>query len=133
MPEEAQNESPPAPEPTPETQAAKPKNPGKVDKLREKFETLRARSKPPAFTEDRFKNFTERAKRVLVLSQTEAQRFNHNYIGTEHLLLGLVAEEQGIAAKVLKNLNVSLEQVRSAVEYIIGRGDRTVIGNISLT
>src|SRR5581483_3072200 len=82
---------------------------------------------------DRFDKFTERAKKVLVLAQEEAQRFNHNYIGTEHLLLGLVREGEGIAAKVLANLGVELNKVRSAVEFIIGRGDRMVIGDISLT
>ena len=82
---------------------------------------------------DRFDKFTERAKKVLVLAQEEAQRFNHNYIGTEHLLLGLVREGEGIAAKVLSNLGVELNKVRSAVEFIIGRGDRMVIGDISLT
>jgi len=82
---------------------------------------------------DRFDKFTERAKKVLVLAQEEAQRFNHNYIGTEHLLLGLVREGDGIAAKVLGNLGVELNKVRSAVEFIIGRGDRMVIGDISLT
>ncbi|MDQ3700001.1 MAG: ATP-dependent Clp protease ATP-binding subunit, partial [Chloroflexota bacterium] len=80
-----------------------------------------------------FDKFTERAKKVLVLAQEEAQRFNHNYIGTEHLLLGLVREGEGIAAKVLSNLGVELNKVRSAVEFIIGRGDRMVIGDISLT
>jgi ATP-dependent Clp protease ATP-binding subunit ClpC len=82
---------------------------------------------------DRFDKFTERAKKVLVLAQEEAQRFNHNYIGTEHLLLGLVREGAGIAANVLSNLGVELQKVRSAVEFIIGRGDRMVIGDISLT
>src|ERR671932_245848 len=82
---------------------------------------------------DRFDKFTERAKKVLVLAQEEAQRFNHNYIGTEHLLLGLVREGEGIAAKVLGNLGVELNKVRSAVEFIIGRGDRTVAGDIGLT
>ncbi len=82
---------------------------------------------------DRFDKFTERAKKVLVLAQEEAQRFNHNYIGTEHLLLGLVREGEGIAARVLSNLGVELQKVRSAVEFIIGRGDRMVIGDISLT
>src|ERR671927_795617 len=82
---------------------------------------------------DRFDKFTERARKVLVLAQEEAQRFNHNYIGTEHLLLGLVREGEGIAAKVLGNLGVELNKVRSAVEFIIGRGDRMVIGEIGLT
>src|SRR6184192_3460585 len=82
---------------------------------------------------DRFDKFTERARRVLMLAQEEAQRFNHNYIGTEHLLLGLVREGEGVAAKVLGNLGVELNKVRSAVEFIIGRGDRTVAGDIGLT
>ncbi len=82
---------------------------------------------------DRFDKFTERARKVLQLAQEEAQRFNHNYIGTEHLLLGLVREGEGVAAKVLANLGVELNKVRSAVEFIIGRGDRTVAGDIGLT
>src|SRR3990167_4973813 len=82
---------------------------------------------------DRFDKFTERARRVLTLAQEEAHRFNHNYIGTEHILLGLVREGDGVAAKVLANLGVELNKVRSAVEFIIGRGDRTVMGEIGLT
>ena len=82
---------------------------------------------------DRFDKFTERARRVLTLAQEEAQRFNHNYIGTEHLLLGLVREGDGVAAQVLANLDVELSKVRSAVEFIIGRGDRAVLGEIGLT
>jgi ATP-dependent Clp protease ATP-binding subunit ClpC len=82
---------------------------------------------------DRFDKFTERARKVLQLAQEEAQRFNHNYIGTEHLLLGLVREGEGVAAKVLANLGVELNKVRSAVEFIIGRGDRAVTGEIGLT
>src|SRR3954447_26239720 len=82
---------------------------------------------------ERFDKFTERARKVLQLAQEEAQRFNHNYIGTEHLLLGLVREGEGVAAKVLANLGVELNKVRSAVEFIIGRGDRTVTGDIGLT
>ena len=82
---------------------------------------------------DRFDKFTERARRVLTLAQEEAQRFNHNYIGTEHLLLGLVREGDGVAAKVLSNLGVELNKVRSAVEFIIGRGDRQSSGEIGLT
>ncbi len=82
---------------------------------------------------DRFDKFTERARRVLTLAQEEALRFNHNYIGTEHLLLGLVREGDGVAAKVLANLGVELNKVRSAVEFIIGRGDRAVTGEIGLT
>ncbi len=82
---------------------------------------------------DRFDKFTERARRVLTLAQEEAQRFNHNYIGTEHLLLGLVREGDGVAAKVLNNLGVELTKVRSAVEFIIGRGEKSISGEIGLT
>ncbi len=67
------------------------------------------------------------------LAQEEAQRFQHNHIGTEHLLLGLVREGEGVAAKVLSNLGVELNKVRSAVEFIIGRGDRIVLGVSGLT
>lgn len=80
-----------------------------------------------------FDRFTERARRVITLAGEEAHRFNHNYIGTEHLLLGLVREGEGVAAKVLGNLGVELPKVRSAVEFIIGRGERQVVGEIGLT
>ena len=73
----------------------------------------------------RFEKFSERARRVLSLAQEEAQRFNHNYIGTEHILLGLARENEGVAAKVLSNHNVELSKIRSAVEFIIARGDRS--------
>jgi len=82
---------------------------------------------------NRFDKFTERARKVLSLSQEEAQRFGHNYIGTEHLLLGLVREGEGVAAQVLQHMGVELEKVRTAVEFIIGRGDRVVGGEIGLT
>ncbi|MBI2852841.1 MAG: ATP-dependent Clp protease ATP-binding subunit [Chloroflexi bacterium] len=81
----------------------------------------------------RFDKFSERARRVLTSAQEEAQRLNHSYIGTEHLLLGLIREEEGVGAKVLVNLGVTLSKVRSAVEYIIGRGEKTVTGEIGLT
>ena len=70
-----------------------------------------------------FDRFNDRAKRVLALAQDEAIRFNHNYIGTEHLLLGLVREGEGVAARVLDSLDVKLSKVRQAVELTIGRGD----------
>src|SRR6187551_1855193 len=82
---------------------------------------------------DKFDKFTERARKVLTLAQEEAQRFNHNYIGTEHLLLGLVREGDGVAARVLSNMGVQLPKVRSAVEFIIGRGDQAPTGDIGLT
>ena len=81
----------------------------------------------------RFEKFTERARRVLSLSQEEAQRFNHNYIGTEHILLGLIQETDGAAAMVLLNLDVDLRKVRSAVEYILKRGEHSTSDEIGLT
>jgi len=82
---------------------------------------------------DRFDMFTERARKVLRLAQEEAQRFQHDYIGTEHLLLGLVREGEGVAAKVLSNLGVELTKVRSSIEFIVGRGDSIVLGENPLT
>ena len=71
-----------------------------------------------------FERFTDRARRSLFLSQEEARRLNHNYVGTEHLLLGLVSEGQGVAAKALESLGISLEMVRAQVEESIGQGQR---------
>jgi len=81
----------------------------------------------------KFDKFSERARKVLTLAGEEAQRFNHNYIGTEHLLLGLVREGDGVAGRVLNNLGVQLPKVRDAVEFIIGRGEGKVTGDIGLT
>ena len=81
----------------------------------------------------RFDKFSERARRVLTLAQEEAQRLNHSYIGTEHILLGLVREEEGVAAKVLVNMGVSLSKVRQAVEFIIGSGEKPSTGSTGLT
>ena len=81
----------------------------------------------------RFEKFSERARRVLTSAQEEAQNLNHSYIGTEHILLGLIREEDGMAAKVLTNLGISLPKVRSAVEFIIGRGEKPAVGEIGLT
>ena len=81
----------------------------------------------------RFEKFSERARRVLSLANEEAQRFNHSYISTEHILLGLVRETDGVAAKVLTNLGVELTKVRSAVEFIIGKGERAATGEKGLT
>ena len=81
----------------------------------------------------RFEKFSERARRVLTLAQEEAQHFNHSYIGTEHILLGLVREDEGVAAKVLTNLGVGLNKVRTAVEFIIGRGEKPSTGQVGLT
>ena len=82
---------------------------------------------------DRFDKFTERARRVLTLAQEEAQRFNHNYIGTEHLLLGLISENDGVAGQVFGNLKIDVNKVRSAIEFIIGRGERPNANEIGLT
>jgi len=81
----------------------------------------------------RFEKFTERARRVLTLSQEEAQRFNHNYIGTEHILLGLIREGDGVAAKVLISIGLDLDRIRQTVESSMGRGERTVSGEVGLT
>src|SRR6266511_4714634 len=72
-----------------------------------------------------FDRFNDRAKRTLALAQDEAIRFNHNYIGVEHLLLGLIREGEGVAARVLDSLGVDLSKARTNVEFIIGRGDST--------
>lgn len=79
-----------------------------------------------------FGRFTERAQRVIVLSQEEARRLGHNVVGTEHILLGLVAEGHGVAARALEELG-ALEQVRSEVEKVIGRGESMTIGQIGFT
>src|SRR5438128_8273722 len=97
------------------------------------IDSLSRRDKKAGVDRDRFDKFTERARKVLGLAQEEAQRLQHNYIGTEHLLLGLVREGEGVAAKVLRNLGVDLNEARSAVEAIIGRGNRVVIGEIGLS
>src|ERR671933_781121 len=70
-----------------------------------------------------FERFTERARKVVVLAQEEARHFNHNYIGTEHLLLGLLREDEGVAARALSSLNVTLDEVREQVESIVGYGE----------
>ena len=77
--------------------------------------------------------FTEQSHTILVNAHEEALRFQHTYIGTEHLLLGMVSEGEGVAGVVLQNLGVELTRVRKAVEFIIGRGDRIVLGEIGLT
>lgn len=82
---------------------------------------------------DRFNKFTERAKKVISLAQEEARRLGHTYIGTEHLLLGLIREGDGVAAKVLQELGVDLAQSRAAVEHIIGHKDQKVTGPIGMT
>ena len=80
-----------------------------------------------------FERFTDRARRVVVLAQEEARLLNHNYIGTEHILLGLIHEGEGVAAKALESLGISLEGVRSQVEEIIGQGGSSPSGHIPFT
>jgi ATP-dependent Clp protease ATP-binding subunit ClpC len=81
----------------------------------------------------RFDKFSERARRVLTYAQEEAQNLNHNYIGTEHILLGMVREEDGVAARVLASMDVNLAKLRSAVEFVIGRGEKPSSGETGLT
>ncbi|MEC8445605.1 MAG: ATP-dependent Clp protease ATP-binding subunit, partial [Actinomycetota bacterium] len=80
-----------------------------------------------------FERFTDRARRVVVLAQEEARMLNHNYIGTEHILLGLIHEGEGVAAKALESLGISLEAVREQVEEIIGQGQQAPSGHIPFT
>jgi len=80
-----------------------------------------------------FERFTERARKVVVLAQEEARHFNHNYIGTEHLLLGLLREDEGVAARALGSLNVTLDEVREQVESIVGYGEEGTGGQAPFT
>jgi ATP-dependent Clp protease ATP-binding subunit ClpC len=80
-----------------------------------------------------FERFTDRARRVIVLAQEEARLLNHNYIGTEHLLLGLIHEGNGVAAKALESLGISLSDARVQVEDVIGRGGQVPSGHIPFT
>src|SRR6516225_3481761 len=80
-----------------------------------------------------FERFTDRARRVVVLAQDEARMLNHNYIGTEHILLGLIREGEGVAARALESLGISREAVRRRVEEIIGQGRQAPSGQIPLT
>ncbi len=82
---------------------------------------------------DRYDRFNDQARKMLDLSQEAAQHLQHNYIGTEHLLLGLINQGEGVAIQVLRNLGVRSEKIREGVESIVGRGDRIVPGQIGLT
>ena len=77
-----------------------------------------------------FERFTERARLVVVLAQEEARAFKHNYIGTEHMLLGLLREEEGLAARVLESINITVERVRAGVVCIVGSGEEVTSGQI---
>ena len=81
----------------------------------------------------RFEKFSERARRALTRAQEEAQHFGHIYIDTEHILLGLIAEEDSVASQVLSNLGVAVSKVKSAVEFIVGRGGRPNTNEVGLT
>jgi len=80
-----------------------------------------------------FERFSDQARRVVVLAQEESRMLDHNYIGTEHLLLGLLHEGEGVAARALESLGISLEAARQQVEEIIGRGQHTQSGHIPFT
>jgi ATP-dependent Clp protease ATP-binding subunit ClpC len=80
-----------------------------------------------------FERFTERARQVVVIAQSEARALKHNYIGTEHLLLGLLREEEGVAARVLYSLGVTVEEVRTQVARIVGEGDEVAGGQMPFT
>src|ERR1022692_4955144 len=96
---------------------------------------------PPGIAETRlrraarsmFERFTDRARRVVVLAQEEARMLDHDYIGTEDILLGLIHEGEGVAAKALESLGISLEAVRQQVEEIIGQGQQAPSGHIPFT
>src|SRR6187431_270726 len=93
---------------------------------------------PPEFDAGRrverlFERFTERARQVVVLAQDEARALKHNYIGTEHILLGLLREEEGLAARVLESLDITVEEVRAQVARIVGQGDEVTTGQIPFT
>ena len=80
-----------------------------------------------------FERFTERARQVVVLAQDEARALKHNYIGTEHILLGLLREEEGLAARVLESLDITVEEVRAQVARIVGVGNEVTTGQIPFT
>src|SRR6202167_5957712 len=80
-----------------------------------------------------FERFTERARQVVVLAQEEARTLKHNYIGTEHILLGLLREEEGLAARVLESLDITVERVRGQVVRIVGSGEEVTSGQIPFT
>lgn len=111
---------------------------GRTDPLEALAQLVRAffagsKQHDPGLGRGGFERFTKRARNVLRLAQEEAQRLNHNYMGTEHVLLGLVREGEGVGAQVLRELGVELEAVRSKVELIIGRGQHHITGEVPLT
>ena len=101
---------------------SRPQSPGPLGRAREAFQRSFGRS-PRAGDPASFEEFTERARSVVILAQEEARRFDHNYVGTEHLLLGLIREESGLAARVLRRLGVQLDEAREQVESVVGYGE----------
>src|SRR5216110_2953628 len=98
--------------------------------------TTRPEFDPYAGSRGMYERFTDRARKVMQLANQEAQRFNHEYIGTEHILLGLVKEGSGVAANVLKNLDIDLRKIRMEVEKIVqpgAGGDQVVMGRLPHT
>jgi ATP-dependent Clp protease ATP-binding subunit ClpC len=95
--------------------------------------TREAAGPPEAYDREVFERFTDRARRVVVWAQEQARLLNHNYIGTEHLLLGLLAEEEGVAARALGALDISLDRAREKVELFIGVGTGEAEGHIPFT
>ena len=105
-----------------------------LEHIAQMFPIVGRKHSRPAGRGDRFDRFTKHARHVLTLAQEEAQHLQHNYIGTEHLLLGLVGEEEGVASQVLSKLGIEIGQIRSTIETIIGRGEHDVpAGKIALT
>src|ERR1700744_453971 len=96
-------------------------------------ETLGGARGPAGRTQIMFERFTERARQVVVLAQEEARTLKHNYIGTEHILLGLLREEEGLAARVLESLDITVERVRAQVVRIVGSGEEVTSGQIPFT
>jgi ATP-dependent Clp protease ATP-binding subunit ClpA len=92
-----------------------------------------ARAAPALYPSGVFERFTERARQVVVLAQGEARALKHNYIGTEHLLLGLLREEEGLAAHVLESLDITVEEVRAQVAWTVGQGEEATTGQIPFT
>src|SRR6266446_1957768 len=91
------------------------------------------RMPPPEGSGAMFERFTDPSRRVVVLAQEEARRLDHNYIGTEHLLIGLLLEGRGAAAKALASVDITLDAARREVEILIGRGDKPPSGHIPFT
>jgi ATP-dependent Clp protease ATP-binding subunit ClpC len=104
-----------------------------MNRLLHRLFTAKQSVTPPMQARGTFARFTRRARRVLVYGQEEAHRLHHNYLGTEHLLLGLLREQEGVAGLALADLGIDLDSARAGVEAIVGRGDLPVSGRIGMT